>query len=72
MAFPILDVAVNAAKPTCVDMVSKLFSLADIKNIVYVMINEFLNPRLMRNILLIEYIIRSLILSLNCENAHSV
>ena len=36
MAFPILDVAVNAAKPTCVDMVSKLFSLADIKNIVYV------------------------------------
>ena len=53
MAFPILDVAVNAAKPTCVDMVSKLFSLADIKNIVYVMINEFLNPRLTRNILLI-------------------
>ena len=67
MAFPILKI-VNAAKLTCVDIVSKLFFLLMTLKTLFVMINEIPDPRLMRNILLINCLIllfNPLFLSLN-------
>lgn len=50
MAFTILYVCQYIpAKPTCVDNVSKLFSFLTLRTL-FVMINEFPNPWLMRNI----------------------
>ena len=72
MAFPILKI-VNAAKLTCVDIVSKLFFLLMTLKTLFVMINEIPDPRLMRNILLINCLIllfNPLFLSLNRKSVH--